>query len=283
MAPKPAGSSAKLLLTGTGAESVPEGLEAQLFQQPNKQMPTYTLLQQVWNKVKQLQQVTGYTAYSPLWRNKTYEELAKLQRGARWCPMGITHLRHDFHNERLLSFTDLQSKFERPSSMLFYYLQIKHAVKAQGTAVEWVQSPTPVFHILLNATDTKGIISQCYLMLLSALLEGFPMKAATQWEADLGPITGEQWAEAPQAVNTCSLNVSQKVSQLYILLRAHYTSVKLHKMGKLPDSMCGKCRIVPDDLIHLLWCCPKFHRYWESLLIHYVAFWKYWRGQPQRK
>lgn len=92
------------------------------------------------------------------------------------------------------------------------------------------------------------------------------MKAATQWEADLGPIGGEQWEEALQAVNTCSLNVSQKISQLYILLRVHCTPVKLSKMGKTPNLMCGKCRAVPGDLIHHLWRCPKLHRYWTEVL-----------------
>lgn len=118
--------------------------------------------------------------------------------------------------------------------------------------MDWVQSPTPLFHMLQDASDTKDIISQCYYMLLSSFLEGHPMKAVTQWEADLGPITEEQWEEALQAVNTCSLNVSQKVYQLYILLRVHYTPVKLYKMGRAPDPMCGKCRAVPGDLIHLL-------------------------------
>lgn len=180
--------------------------------------------------------------------------------------LGITHLKHIFQNGKLLSFADLQAKYALPSNMLFYYLQLQHAVQVQGRAVEWGQSPTPIFHILHEATDTKGIISQCYLMLLSSFLEGNPMKAMAQWEEDLGPITGEQWEEALQAVNTCSLNVSQKVSQLYILLRVHYTPVKLHKMGKLQDPLCNRCRNVPGDLIHLLWRCPKLHRYWNGVM-----------------
>lgn len=142
MAPGPASSSAKLMLIGSGVESIPEGLEAQQFQRPNKQMPTYTLFQKVWNKAK-LQNVTVYTAYSPLWGNQTYTNWPKSNRG----PGGITHLRHVFHNGTLLSFSDLQSKYALPSNMLFCYLQQRHAVRAQGEAVDWVQSPTPVFHM----------------------------------------------------------------------------------------------------------------------------------------
>lgn len=58
-----------------------------------------------------------------------------------------------------LSFSDLQSKYALPSNMLFYYLQLRNAVRAQGDAVDLVQSPTPAFHILQAASDTKGIIS----------------------------------------------------------------------------------------------------------------------------
>lgn len=101
MAPVPASSLAKLMLIGSGAESIPEGLEAQQFQRLNKQMPTYTLLQKVWNKAKPLQTVTGIqlTSHSG---ETTHAELAKIEQGPRWHPMGIKHLRHVFHNGTLL-------------------------------------------------------------------------------------------------------------------------------------------------------------------------------------
>lgn len=45
-------------------------------------------------------------------------------------------------------------------------------------------------------------------MLLNAFLEYHPLKAQAQWEGDLGPVTDDQWEEALQSINTCSLNVS---------------------------------------------------------------------------
>lgn len=47
MSPYLTGSAACLMLIGTGVDAFPDGLEAQLFQKPNKpnkQMPTYALL-----------------------------------------------------------------------------------------------------------------------------------------------------------------------------------------------------------------------------------------------
>lgn len=64
----------------------------------------------------------------------------------------------------------------------------------------------------------------------------------------------------------CSLNVAQKVSQLYIVLRVHYTPLRLHKMGRQPDPLCGRCGRHQGDLIHLLWRCLKLHRYWSTVL-----------------
>lgn len=57
------------------------------------------------------------------------------------------------------------------------------------------------------------------------------------------------------------------MSQLYILLRVNYTPVKLHRMSRLADPLCGKCRQVPGDLIHRLWRCLKRHRYWSGVLL----------------
>lgn len=103
-------------------------------------------------------------------------------------------------------------------------------------------------------------------MLLTQHLIAYPTKAPSLWERDVGPLTGDQWEEALLSITTCSLNVAQKVSQLYIVLPVHYTPLRLHKMGRRPDSLCDRCRQHQRDLIHLLWRCPKLHRYWSEVL-----------------
>lgn len=127
-------------------------------------------------------------------------------------------------------------------------------------------SSTPIFHLLQLSTGTKGVISQCYQMLLTHHLRAHPIKSVSLWEGDLGPLTGDQWVEALQSSSTCSLNVAQKVSRLYIILGVHYTPKKLHKMGRLADPLCGRCRQHTGDVIHLLWQCPKLHRFWSAVL-----------------
>lgn len=99
----------------------------------------------------------------------------------------------------------------------------------------------------------------------SKTLAAYPCNVVSAWERDLGQITGEQWEEALQSISTCSLNVAQKVSQLFIALRVHYTPRKLHRMGRAADPLRCRCRQHDGDLIHLLWRCPRLHRYWNEI------------------
>lgn len=96
------------------------------------QTPTLMLIQKIWNKGKQLQGVIGFTEYSPLWGNHSYLWLAKLQQGPRWNAFGAT----------LLSFLELQNRFNLPTTMLYSHLQLRHAVCMQGDVGEWVMSST---------------------------------------------------------------------------------------------------------------------------------------------
>lgn len=81
-----------------------------------------------------MQGVLGFTEYSPIWGNFSYVELAKLQQGPRWRTFGVTLLSHIFNNGKLLSFPELQNRFNLPTAMLYSYLQLRHAVGVQGNA-----------------------------------------------------------------------------------------------------------------------------------------------------
>lgn len=52
-------------------------------------------------------------------------------------------------------------------------------------------------------------------------LERFPSESGATWERDVGTFEDEHWEEALQAVQLCSPNVVQRLSQLYIVLRVH--------------------------------------------------------------
>lgn len=84
---------------------------SQTFQKPNRQKYTYIFIQKIWNKSKQLQLVTDYTAYRPIWRNHIYAKLAKLQQVPRWRAWGITFLFQVLEYGRLMSFWTFNVNF----------------------------------------------------------------------------------------------------------------------------------------------------------------------------
>lgn len=89
------------------------GLEVLSYSKSNKLFPTYVnvIMQKIWNKVRQMQEVTGFARYSPIWDIAYYGEMKLLQYGAKWRQYGIMLLSHAFENGKLCSFTTLQSKF----------------------------------------------------------------------------------------------------------------------------------------------------------------------------
>lgn len=74
-------SSLCILLYTLKMPCLPIDLEAETFAKSNRLLPTYCLIQKIWNKAKQLQQVTAFSHFSPIWHNIHYPELAKLQTG----------------------------------------------------------------------------------------------------------------------------------------------------------------------------------------------------------
>lgn len=118
----------------------------------------------------------------------------------------------------------------------------------------------------MEAALFKGFISQCYAILLQSVLKQHPLKLREKWEADVGQLDREQWEEIFQAVGTCSLNVSQILTRLCILLQIYYTTHRLHLMNLQSDSTCTRCKRDHGDLIHLLWRCPKLHTYWAGVM-----------------
>lgn len=76
--------------------------------------------------------------------------------------------------------------------MLFYYIQLKHAIAAQGQSLEWQQSPIPEFNMMAETVSMKGFISRCHEMLLNTFFVSFALKAGKRWERDPGPFVEDQ-------------------------------------------------------------------------------------------
>lgn len=71
----------------------------------------------------------------------------------------------------------------------------------------------------------------------------------------------DQWEEVLHTVQQCSINTAQHLSQLFIVLRVHFTPARLYKMGIREDSDCPQC-----SKDHELRRCPKLHLYWKGVV-----------------
>lgn len=114
----------------TGVNNVAMGLEVLSYAKSNKLFPTYVLMQKVWNKARQLQDINGFTGFRSTWDSGHYEELQSFPCGPRWKQCGITLMIHIVSSGKLNSFASLQAKFNLPQSMYFPYMQLHHAVMA---------------------------------------------------------------------------------------------------------------------------------------------------------
>lgn len=124
---------------------------------------------------------------------------------------------------------------------------------------------TPLIAQLKVAETSKGLISQSYSTLLRKYLTKHPLTVKRKWEMDVGPLDEDQWEEALQSVSVCSLNVPERLTQLYTLLRIYYTPHRLHSMGLLSTRTCTRCKRDHGDLLHMLWRCPILHVYWKGV------------------
>lgn len=101
----------------------------------------------------------------------------------------------------------------------------------------------------------KVSIPNHYGILLLSCLEGWNAKcynAKEKWEQNVGLIDDELWDNVLESILHSSLNTAQRLPQLYIMLCAHYTLLKLHCMDILRTHLCTKCTTMNRDLIHLL-------------------------------
>lgn len=85
-------------------------------------------------------------------------------------------------------------------------------------------------------------------------------------ERGKGAFEQEQWEEALLVVKQCSLYVAQPLLQLYLLLWVHYAPARMFHMSIRENPMCTRCSKDRGDLIHLMWRCPKLHRFWKGVI-----------------
>lgn len=168
----------------------------------------------------------------------------------------------------ILPFSILKDRFQLSKSNFYQYLQIRHALQSQALTFQFQYNPS---EILLKATlvrlSKRGLIGDLYHIFLNTVKGDGQAKRLIRWQKDLIDLNEDEWTRAMEILPEVSISPSQQLTQLFILHRTHYTPQKLFVWGKNASPLCPRCLVSNGSLIHMLWRCPKLHRYWEKVFM----------------
>lgn len=130
---------------------------------------------------------------NPLWFNPNLLEFYSLPDPQRWSIKGVKYLCHFFTAQGFKSFYQLLVDFNLPGAYLFYYYQLRHAVRTQfGSLDNPIQ--VPPLKKLLRCSDPTIIISTHYSALVTDSNPRF-RTAQGKWTSLDIPFREADWTE----------------------------------------------------------------------------------------
>lgn len=148
-------------------------------------------MNKVWQGMSHIQKHEGASNYSPLWGNRNYEELCKLEGFECWHSQGLQYIVQLYSQTVLKSFQDRQKSYQLPRHIFFKYPQIRHTLQAQFKRAEIVIRPMPLLTSLAVVTEKKGLISSLYSQLMTNYQDISTGPGSRGWEKDLGAISDD--------------------------------------------------------------------------------------------
>lgn len=183
----------------------------------------------------------------------------------RWRHCGIKTFRDLFKDNAFVSFSNLSSENELPSTHLFCYFQVRHCISALFPTYPSTPNIQPWEELLSLKNNTKSIISVIYKQIKG--LDSHPSeKVRMSWEQELGmTISEEQWEKAIKNIHSSIRSARlQLIVQFKILYRVHYSKSRLSKMYPQIIDQCERCRSSPCDLSHTFFLCPMLKNFWSQ-------------------
>lgn len=97
------------------------------------------------------------SANNPLWYNPMLNELLTFPDLQCWIFRGVKYLCHQYTEWGFKAFAQLREYFNLPSSYLFFYLQLQHALRTQFGSLSTPPQMAPLKKLLRNSETTKLI------------------------------------------------------------------------------------------------------------------------------
>lgn len=180
-----------------------------------------------------------------------------------WSNIKSLQLKELIHNDQLLPFQTLKTRYLIPSQGAYTYKRIASYLKKNPAPS--VIIPTKAWSSWTsNSPKAKGIT------LMYNLLKNKDKFTKTstykRWERDLqASFSDSQWRSAihyNHKASSCIIywELSQKIHH-----RWHFTPVQMYKFANLEDDSCWRGCSSKGSLIHILWDCPHIHTFWRKV------------------
>lgn len=150
--------------------------------------------QRVWEITLKKQNIGQIHSHTPLWLNSHMPELYSIPDSTVWDLHGIIYLHQVLSTSGPKTFQTLKEEFMLPNHLLFIYLQLHHAIRAQLVNLEVTIDPPPVLNIIMGEDPSK-LISNVYSILRLQKTITVAQTAKNAWEQDVGPINDTDWDE----------------------------------------------------------------------------------------
>lgn len=160
----------------------------------------------------------------------------------------------------MLSFPELREKFGLPSRMLFRYLQLRHAVRAQFPA-PMVIAPHRVERFL-TTRNADRILSSVYLR----LAPDEDVSLFRRWHQDVPTLEEEDWGSEVQHYLPTMISARDRYIQLKFLYRAYYTPQRLARIYPSCSERCLRCQQAAGTFFHVVWECVVIQEYWREVV-----------------
>lgn len=222
---------------------------------------SYSLL--VWSKVeKLLGDVPQYHTLSPLWNNPLILTAGKPFIFIPWASRGINTLGNIYDDNGLLSFQQLQQRFDIPGSSFFLYLRLRSSLMACGVKCD-AQIDSHFLSGWFNYSQcARGWVTKIYNALINSLSKTVPIEGI--WDRELNK-TGSQpdWHRIWSNINNTSRNLSHQLINFKVIHRLYATPYKRYRMGLLSTPNCTLCQSSSVGTVsHMFWECAKVNTLW---------------------
>lgn len=236
---------------------------------PERSLGTVSHLRRLWNKLSNVHELSSEKSVltSFIYNPKIPDSLTR-QMSHPWSSRNLFHYGHivDPRTRRLLSYSDLQTKYDLPRQAFYSYLQIRHYALSIASDLQF-SPPTPFENLIMGGTAQKGLISDIYKIINAYPLETKGKHAyMVRWEKALEEeLPMEQWQTIWTQAAKSSLCTLYKENTYKILLYWYMTPDTLHTIYPSSPDRCWRCQKERGTLLHIYWSCPLIAPYWTEV------------------